>query len=115
MQEGDGSIFISSRIPHKRNWRDWSSDVCSSDLPGRHPGQLAGKSPYLQAVQIEDSTHRVGHVVRVRITRAGSNSLFGERDRKSVVQGKSVDLGGRRIIKIRRSTSTSRPRYLINS
>jgi tRNA-2-methylthio-N6-dimethylallyladenosine synthase len=48
------------------------------EKPGRHPGQLAGKSPYLQAVQIEDATHRIGDVVRVRIVRAGTNSLFGE-------------------------------------
>ncbi len=44
---------------------------------GRHPGQLAGKSPYLQAVQIETTTHRVGEIVKVVIERAGSNSLFG--------------------------------------
>jgi tRNA-2-methylthio-N6-dimethylallyladenosine synthase len=45
---------------------------------GRHPGQLAGKSPYLQAVQIEAAHHKVGDVVPVRIVKAGSNSLFGE-------------------------------------
>src|SRR3712207_524679 len=28
-----GLIFISSRSRHTRYWRDWSSDVCSSDLP----------------------------------------------------------------------------------
>jgi tRNA-2-methylthio-N6-dimethylallyladenosine synthase len=48
------------------------------EKPGRHPGQIAGKSPYLQPVQIEDQTHRIGEVVPVRIVRAGSNSLFGE-------------------------------------
>jgi tRNA-2-methylthio-N6-dimethylallyladenosine synthase len=48
------------------------------EKPGRHPGQLAGKSPYLQAVQIETDAHRIGDVVPVRIVRAGSNSLFGE-------------------------------------
>jgi tRNA-2-methylthio-N6-dimethylallyladenosine synthase len=48
------------------------------EKPGRHPGQLAGKSPYLQAVQIEAGAHQVGDVVRVRIAQAGSNSLFGE-------------------------------------
>jgi tRNA-2-methylthio-N6-dimethylallyladenosine synthase len=48
------------------------------EKPGRHPGQLAGKSPYLQAVQIEAGGRRVGDVVPVRIVRAGSNSLFGE-------------------------------------
>jgi tRNA-2-methylthio-N6-dimethylallyladenosine synthase len=48
------------------------------EKPGRHPGQLAGKSPYLQAVQLETDRHRVGDIVPVRIVRAGSNSLFGE-------------------------------------
>jgi tRNA-2-methylthio-N6-dimethylallyladenosine synthase len=48
------------------------------EKPGRHQGQLAGKSPYLQAVQIEAGAHRVGDVVRVRIARMGTNSLFGE-------------------------------------
>jgi hypothetical protein len=38
---------------------------------------MAGKSPYLQAVQFETDAHRVGDVVAVKIERAGSNSLFG--------------------------------------
>ena len=46
---------------------------------GRHPGQVAGKSPYLQAVQIEASPDLIGRVVPVRITRLGTYSLFGER------------------------------------
>src|SRR3712207_9328824 len=29
------SVFFSSRRRHTRYWRDWSSDVCSSDLNGR--------------------------------------------------------------------------------
>src|SRR3712207_373288 len=32
-------IFFSSRRRHTRYWRDWSSDVCSSDL-GYEPGQI---------------------------------------------------------------------------
>src|SRR3712207_2385737 len=28
-------LFFSSRRRHTRYWRDWSSDVCSSDLAGR--------------------------------------------------------------------------------
>jgi tRNA-2-methylthio-N6-dimethylallyladenosine synthase len=48
------------------------------EKPGRHPGQMAGKSPYLQAVQFESDRHAVGEIVTVRITQAGSNSLFGE-------------------------------------
>ncbi len=48
------------------------------EKPGRHPGQVAGKSPYLQAVQIEGDVAAIGTEIPVRITRAGSNSLFGE-------------------------------------
>jgi tRNA-2-methylthio-N6-dimethylallyladenosine synthase len=48
------------------------------EKPGRHPGQIAGKSPYLQPVQFESDQHRIGEIVAVRIVRAGSNSLFGE-------------------------------------
>ncbi|MGO4570730.1 tRNA (N6-isopentenyl adenosine(37)-C2)-methylthiotransferase MiaB [Microvirga sp. 2TAF3] len=48
------------------------------EKPGRHPGQMAGKSPYLQPVQFESDAHHIGEIVTVRIVRAGSNSLFGE-------------------------------------
>ena len=43
---------------------------------GRHPGQMAGKSPYLQAVQIDDAQARIGDIVEVDITDIGSNSLY---------------------------------------
>jgi tRNA-2-methylthio-N6-dimethylallyladenosine synthase len=52
---------------------------------GRHPGQVAGKSPYLQAVQIEGDVSLIGTEVRVRITRAGSNSLCGEAAEPAIV------------------------------
>lgn len=48
------------------------------EKPGRHPGQLAGKSPYLQAIHFESTTHGIGDIVPVRITAKGSNSLSGE-------------------------------------
>ncbi len=47
------------------------------EKPGRHPGQLVGKSPYLQAVYVEDSSDRIGKVVDVDILEATSNSLRG--------------------------------------
>jgi tRNA-2-methylthio-N6-dimethylallyladenosine synthase len=46
---------------------------------GRHPGQLAGKSPYLQAVQMAQPHAAIGDLVRVEVTATGSNSLFGRR------------------------------------
>jgi tRNA-2-methylthio-N6-dimethylallyladenosine synthase len=44
---------------------------------GRHDGQIAGRSPYLQAVHVEAETSRIGEIFPVRITKAGPNSLSG--------------------------------------
>lgn len=48
------------------------------ERPGRKAGQLAGRSPYLQAVQIEAGTDLIGEVVPVNITATGTWSLYGE-------------------------------------
>jgi len=42
---------------------------------GRNSGQMLGKSEYLHSVHIDDATAQIGDVVRVRITRAMTNSL----------------------------------------
>jgi tRNA-2-methylthio-N6-dimethylallyladenosine synthase len=42
---------------------------------GRHPGQLVGRSPYLQSVYIDGGTHAIGDMVNVTIDAVGSNSL----------------------------------------
>jgi tRNA-2-methylthio-N6-dimethylallyladenosine synthase len=44
---------------------------------GRHRGQIAGKSPWMQPVQVEADTARIGSIGTVEITAAGANSLFG--------------------------------------
>ncbi|MFT3728502.1 MAG: tRNA (N6-isopentenyl adenosine(37)-C2)-methylthiotransferase MiaB [Terricaulis sp.] len=44
---------------------------------GRKPGQMHGRSPYLQAVHFPDNTARIGDVVDVRIEAASQNSLSG--------------------------------------
>src|SRR5450631_4928671 len=72
-----GYFFFSSRRRHTRLTCDWSSDVCSSDLDARNEEPMAALDPGADAV---------------------GGKICGE-DRKSVVYGKSVDLGGRRIIK----------------
>jgi tRNA-2-methylthio-N6-dimethylallyladenosine synthase len=46
--------------------------------PGRRPGQIAGRSPYLQPVHLPGSTSLAGQVVPVRITGAHPNSLSGD-------------------------------------
>src|SRR3954463_1675679 len=70
-------FFFSSRRRHTRLSCDWSSDVCSSDLSDR-----------LVSCQ-RLWCHRTDEVT----------GWAGNGDRKSVVEGKRVDLGGRRIIK----------------
>jgi tRNA-2-methylthio-N6-dimethylallyladenosine synthase len=45
---------------------------------GKLPGQLVGRSPYLQAVQVMAPRSAIGSVARVTVTEVGSNSLFGE-------------------------------------
>jgi tRNA-2-methylthio-N6-dimethylallyladenosine synthase len=44
---------------------------------GRLPGQIAGRSPYLQPVQVMAPTSLIGTIADVVITEAGANSLFG--------------------------------------
>ncbi len=44
---------------------------------GRHPGQLMGRSPYLQSVYAEASTRLIGQCVDIVITKASQNSLTG--------------------------------------
>ena len=47
------------------------------EKPGRHPGQLSGRSPYLQAVHCEGPERLIGRIVPVRIEVAGKMSLSG--------------------------------------
>jgi tRNA-2-methylthio-N6-dimethylallyladenosine synthase len=44
---------------------------------GRRPGQIAGKTPYLQMVQADGPDDMIGKVAAVEIVECSSNSLFG--------------------------------------
>jgi tRNA-2-methylthio-N6-dimethylallyladenosine synthase len=67
-----------------RQQRDFNASFVGRTLPlllerpGRLPGQLVGKSPYLQAVQVMASATLIGSVVPVKITGLGTNTLFGD-------------------------------------
>src|SRR5437868_13144251 len=100
------NFFFSSRRRHTRSKRDWSSDVCSCDL---------ADEPFVN-VWLENMFPRsmVALVLPIPATRFGSGLMTDraagairdsrgsseekrERamtDRKSVVQGKSVEVGG---------------------
>jgi tRNA-2-methylthio-N6-dimethylallyladenosine synthase len=47
------------------------------ERPGRHAGQLGGRSPYLQAVHVAGPAEWTGRIVSVRIESCGPNSLAG--------------------------------------
>ncbi len=48
------------------------------ERPGRNPGQLIGRSPYLQAVHATAPDHLIGQIVSLRIESAARMSLAGE-------------------------------------
>ncbi|MBB4639865.1 tRNA (N6-isopentenyl adenosine(37)-C2)-methylthiotransferase MiaB [Rhizorhapis suberifaciens] len=48
------------------------------DRPGRRPGQLVGKSPWLQSIHVQEEGAAIGDMIDVDIVSAGPNSLHGE-------------------------------------
>src|SRR3712207_7493636 len=66
-------IFFSSRRRHTRYWRDWSSDVCSSDLEGVDRGLLGAGVDAARPV-VGDGGHRVS------LLRGGGWRWVGVRD-----------------------------------
>jgi tRNA-2-methylthio-N6-dimethylallyladenosine synthase len=47
------------------------------EKPGRHPGQIVGRSPYLQPVQVMGPSTMIGEIAAVTVTEISANSLFG--------------------------------------
>ena len=47
------------------------------EASGRNPGQLTGRSPYLQPVHVEATNDALGQILDVHITEAGGTSLKG--------------------------------------
>src|SRR3712207_9067270 len=95
-------FFFSSRRRHTRYWRDWSSDVCSSDLT---PG---GTSRQLQVLGVDPEAASAMLWFREDFAARPLPALLGEVGRSEERRvGKSVDLGGRRIIKKKKNKHTS--------
>ncbi len=49
------------------------------EKPGRHPGQMVGRSPYLQPVHLDCDATLAGRLVEVTVTEAAPHSLAGRR------------------------------------
>ena len=66
-----------------RHWRAFNAKFldCTIEVllekPGKLPGQLVGRTPYLQAVQVMAPRSAIGSLVQVAITDLGTNTLFG--------------------------------------
>src|SRR2546421_8262892 len=87
----DGFFFFSSRRRHTRSDRDWSSDVCSSDLAAmlqRMQPERRQRGGVRMAV---DPEHAALFVEMIRVSAAGgqhplpASGIWPLRDRKSVV------------------------------
>lgn len=57
------------------------------EKPGRRPGQLVCRSPYMQSIYVSAPERLLGHVASVQIIAAGNNSLTGE-----VVTGEDISI-----------------------
>src|SRR5690348_18472357 len=96
-------FFFSSRRRHTRWTGDWSSDVCSSDLI-----RLLERRELDERRAVREG---VRHLVRERQREPALPAAAGagERNRSEERRvGKSVDLGGRRIIKKKKIRSIER-------
>src|SRR3712207_8682058 len=75
------SFFFSSRRRHTRYWRDWSSDVCSSDLQDWHAGvvenAVKSQSPKMKVEKIQ-SGQRAGQVLATYAVPIDAEEVTGE-------------------------------------
>jgi tRNA-2-methylthio-N6-dimethylallyladenosine synthase len=66
-----------------RQWRAFNAQSAGTTVevllekPGKLPGQLVGRTPYLQAVQVMAPRAMIGSLVPVTVTEIGTNTLFG--------------------------------------
>src|SRR3712207_9263197 len=93
-------FFFSSRRRHTRYWRDWSSDVCSSDLSSTRRGtSCATATP---------TTTRLLGTRRCWAAGCPSTSTSAGGGWEGVGVGKRVDFGGGRHIKKKKKTTHTR-------
>src|SRR3546814_15304325 len=114
-------FFFKQKTAYEMRISDWSSDVCSSDLlprahdPDRPAAHVESQQAFQREIALADPRisamdlaverqHQRHAVFGDGMGRIGGHP--GDRDRKTVVEGKSVsvrvDRGGRRFIKKKR-------------
>src|SRR3712207_9413525 len=103
-------FFFSGRRRHTRYWRDWSSDVCSSDLGGG--GKLAA-SPAAILRDLEGDLARAFPAVGPERGRGREGAAERHRRHRAEIgraqcRERGVDLGGGRIIKKKKTSRHSR-------
>jgi tRNA-2-methylthio-N6-dimethylallyladenosine synthase len=59
---------------------------------GRNPGQIVGRSPYLQGVWAHGPAELIGQIAEVEIEGSGSNSLSGKLVAKPVLEAAALEL-----------------------
>ena len=77
------------------------------ERPGRHPGQIVGRSPYLQPVQVEASRSLIGEIASVTITEVSSQQSVwraGAKSRRSLPQEPECEPRPMRHSSLRRTT-----------
>src|SRR5207249_7706279 len=102
--------FFSSRRRHTRSKRDWSSDVCSSDLfcsntqPKIFPTTTRSCLTVRERITNEKSwpclecpRRKFAMLIRANVSKSHRLFFLPWTDRKSVVEGKSVECGWRLI------------------
>src|SRR3712207_6974725 len=82
----DFLFFFSSRRRHTRYWRDWSSDVCSSDLD--HGRGRVRRTPLVD--------HFAQQLLTAHDKVAGRRELGGQRVQQRQVAGCGLEEGRRR-------------------
>src|SRR5690606_40594497 len=103
-------FFFSSRRRHTRFSRDWSSDVCSSDLTG------AGKSIAIDALGLCLGSRAEGDMVRTGASRADLCARFSLKDTPAALRWLEANQleDGRECLLRRVISSDGRSRGFIN-
>ena len=69
-------LLDAQAIAFNASWVGQTTDVLF-EKAGRHQGQIAGRTPHLQSVQVDGPMELIGTIAPVKIIRRGPHSLFG--------------------------------------